>query len=427
MTLTPDYYHDSRPFDLLRTSTDERYLSAVDELMSLLKLKNTRLARESLLMLLVNLVRLASYRPTHFLYYSRDNNDWAAWNKREALPFNPFRISRKLVEVVDAMSEAGYVRHVIGHNPRQGDDKRWAVQSRIGLTPQLQAFIKVHRLRDATTHHASSYPVIQLRDAAGGAVYGAKRIPKVVARSEAFLRRYNAFMGEQDIQLDALNHGVFLDEVSVYRVFNRNDWKCGGRLAGAWWMSCGRELRKAVYMNGESVVELDYTAQHINLLYGLRGLALSTSDPYDIHGFNRDVVKAVCLRLINASDVEQAWQACRSEARRDVKAGRATVLAGEIDGCLSSLDDFEDGIVQAVRAKHSAIADDLCCDKGIGLMNLDSTVCLSVLESLTDQGIPCLSVHDSFLVPKSCEAGLRSAMVEAYASIGLRDYVPSIK
>ncbi|TKW60771.1 MAG: hypothetical protein DI628_07720 [Blastochloris viridis] len=425
MTLTPDYYHDSSPFNLLRTSMDERYLSAVDVLMPLLKLKDTRLARECLLMVLVNVVRLASYRPTHFLYYSRDNNDWTDLNRREALPFNPFRISRKLVEVVGAMADAGYLHHVIGHNPKPGE-VRWAVQSRMGLTPQLLAFIKVHRLRDVPTLHASSYPVIRMRDGDGGMVYGAKRMPKAVARSDVFLRRYNAFMAEQDIQLDAVDHGVFLDEVSVYRVFNRNDWQCGGRLAGAWWMNCGRELRKAIYVNGEPTVELDYAAQHINLLYGLRGLALPSSDPYALHGFKREVVKAVCLRLINASDVEQAWQACRSEALKDVKAQRASVLAAEIDGCLSSLTDFEDGIVQAIRAKHSAIADDLCCDKGIGLMNLDSFICLSVLERLTSHGIPCLSVHDSFLVAESHEADLRLAMVDAYGAVGLKDFVPCI-
>lgn len=429
MTLTPDYYHDSRPFNLLRTSSDARYVAAIDSLLPLLNLKDSSKTRQHLLLVLVNIVQVAAYRPGYFLYYSRNNNYWTALGKREARRFNPFRISRKLVEVIDALVEAGYLKHVGGYNARRKADKRWAVQSRIGLTPKLQAFIKVHGLTRASTHYAPTYPVIRLRGEGGEMIHDIsdRRMPKVVAQSEAIIRRYNAFMAEQELLLEVTDHGAFLDDVAVYRVFNRQDWKSGGRLAGAWWMNCDRAHRKAIYINDEATVELDYTAQHINLLYALRGLVLPKTDPYSINGFKRDAVKAVCLRLINAATVEQAWQACRSEALKDLKAKRNSILANEIDACLSSLEGFEDGIVQAIRSKHLPIADDFCSDKGIRLMNLDSTICLSVLNILTQQGIPCLSVHDSFLVQKSHEATLRNAMAEAYKGVGLGDYVPTIK
>lgn len=430
MTSNPDYYHDSRPFNLLRTSDDGRFNAAMDALLPELGLALTSINKLHLKALLVNVARLHRYRPTHYLYYTRNNNDWSKLAKPEARLFNPFGLSRKLVTVVDAMTKAGYLKHLEGFHQRDAEGKRWSVQSRMGLTPKLVNFLLWYDLVEVPTRYASSFPVIRQKNAKGELNLDplAKRIPADIRSSAAFIKAYNAFMAGHEVDIAKDGHGCFTDETSVYRVFNRGNWRKGGRFAGAWWMNCSREYRHAITLDGEETVELDYSGQHVNLLYALRGVALPKADPYAIQGLpSRELVKDVCFKLINAQTITQAWQACTSEARRDRKQGRQTALAKALDGALSSLDSFEAELVEPIQTKHQAIAGDFGQDMGVTLMRWDSDICQGVLQAMTKQGIPCLSVHDSFLVPVAHEDALRLAMVEAYHGVGLGAYVPAIK
>ena len=66
-------------------------------------------------------------------------------------------------------------------------------------------------------------------------------------------------------------------KTDIYRVFNEGQeanphFDKGGRLFGGWWMSVGEELRKAITINGQPTVELDYAECHPRMLYHLRGL-----------------------------------------------------------------------------------------------------------------------------------------------------------
>ena len=51
------------------------------------------------------------------------------------------------------------------------------------------------------------------------------------------------------------------------------------------------------------------------------------------------------------------------------------------------------------------------------MQNLDSRITEGILMRMTDMAIPCLPVHDSYIVPKQHEDRLRDVMVSEYRAV----------
>ncbi|WP_421714903.1 hypothetical protein [Alteromonas stellipolaris] len=66
------------------------------------------------------------------------------------------------------------------------------------------------------------------------------------------------------------------------------------------------------------------------------------------------------------------------------------------------------------EAKHKAIAGLLYSNAWQTLQNIDSKIANDVMDSLTQEAIPVIPVHDSFIVPESKAHQLRQAMHEQY-------------
>ena len=64
---------------------------------------------------------------------------------------------------------------------------------------------------------------------------------------------------------------------------------------------------------------------------------------------------------------------------------------------------------------------------GLRLQRVDSDLCAQVHREMRAQGIPVLSVHDSFITPRRAEPELRQTMEKAFlehwkkTSVGLKD------
>ena len=96
--------------------------------------------------------------------------------------------------------------------------------------------------------------------------------------------------------------------VNLYRVFNRGDFRYGGRFFGGEYQQMNKQERNEILLNGNKTVEADYSGLHLNMLYHLSGLEFLT-DPYlavsdDIE--LRKVLKLVALIAINAVKRDRA-------------------------------------------------------------------------------------------------------------------------
>jgi hypothetical protein len=191
----------------------------------------------------------------------------------------------------------------------------------------------------------------------------------------------------------------------VHRVFNRNDWRCGGRFYGGWWQGVGSEFRKRIHINGQPTVEIDYQALHVAILAAQHEVVLD-GDPYELEGGlvegldaarQRKLVKLLVLMSLNAKTKNAACSAFREAA--SVGSQAKSMKNKEL---LRVMDAFVE--------KHPFLAGDLCADRGIALMNKDSQIAAHILRVFTRHQIPVLSVHDSFIIDYSMARRLKIGM-----------------
>ena len=198
------------------------------------------------------------------------------------------------------------------------------------------------------------------------------------------------------------------DNKFVRRVFYRDDWNLGGRFHGGWWQSIKEDWRKQIYINDESTIEQDYSGLHINLLYGLQGLE-PQRDPYTLDnllGFSdaeqRKIVKGLALMGINALSPKATFSAFRQDQQ-----------TGSVEKSLK--DKQLKLLLEAFKEKHPAIADSICTDKGVELMQVDGRITAKVVNHFTKKNIPVLTIHDSYITPNSHTGELRRVMNDAVA------------
>ncbi len=198
----------------------------------------------------------------------------------------------------------------------------------------------------------------------------------------------------------------------VRRVFSRGSWEMNGRFYGAWWQLIPGELRKQIYINDTPTVEVDFKGLHVSLLSAEQGVILE-GDPYTLEGLElpgvpaalqRSLVKQLVLTALNAKDRKSAFQSFR-EGWPANHYGK-----GLVNDDLSVLLD-------AFTGQHPHLKELVCADQGIRLMNVDSRIAEKVHHHFTRQGIPVLSVHDSFIIDYTRVRELKQAMAEASAAV----------
>lgn len=210
----------------------------------------------------------------------------------------------------------------------------------------------------------------------------------------------------KNFDIEQLN--FVINQKKLYRVFNEKSFERGGRFYGALYQYMPKGFRKDIFINGEPTVELDYSAHHIRIPYHLEGidyrddpyLAL-TDDPEE-----RKIFKKLLLVALNATTEKKAIEAFRSEC---IETAWKTEL--------SLADESIRGLLARARDQHKRIAGFIHSGKGRMLQNLDSRITEAILMRMTDMGIPCLPVHDSYIVPRQHEDRLRDVMVEEYRAV----------
>jgi hypothetical protein len=207
---------------------------------------------------------------------------------------------------------------------------------------------------------------------------------------------------------------------SLYRIFN-GDFTSGGRFYRGWWQNIPRDLRKHITIDGESCSELDYSGQHLLLLYArggdeyrwLKGL---DDDPYALEGYGdevRDLLKVTTLILVNATHRHQAFQAIREKIHYDFP---------ELEPTTAFINPLIDGMME----KHSMVSQHFFSGSGGALQFQDSQIAAYVLTHMQAHGYVALPVHDSFVAPDRRLDQLYSLMKEAYRMLGVES-IPEIK
>lgn len=238
-----------------------------------------------------------------------------------------------------------------------------------------------------------------------------------------FLLGSQLFNHLQRIDVIPLNSNLF----TMKRVFS-GDLKTGGR-----WYSNFQNWRSyhrgALLINGEPTIELDYAGFHPRLLYHRAGIDMK-GDPYEKLGLKdeeRDAAKVALQAILNAGN--------RRGAIGSMKHWEEKCKNGHYEEALylpeiyyQKGEDGYDCFLEDIKEKLSDIAKDhFFKSPWKHLQYDDARMTGHIINVLGNVGIPVVSVHDSYVVPKRNEQRLRDVMRIAYRKYGRVEFDPVLK
>lgn len=330
--------------------------------------------------------------------YSRDRDFYASATRYQGLDYTYARVLRGVGEALDQGM-------IVEERALPGDHLRTGRQSRFQATPYLlSAFEDTPLIQDRRRE-----PLV-LRDADGTLVnYPETRLTRRMRQEIEGVRSY---LRDVRVELPENEHwrkgGRFVEAYSpkgggwatvvphpendLVRIFGRGRRGLDrhGRWYG-WWQSIPKARRKELRINGEFIVEPDFTCLHPTLLYAMRGEVLR-HDPYETGLYPRAEGKIALNVALNAKTVGAA-------------ASSLMHRPGWSHGW-----GYTHALLKAVVARNSLLARDIGADRGVELMRIDSDMARDVMRGCEKAGIGVLPVHDSFMAPRSSEATVTAIM-----------------
>ncbi|MFY0610770.1 MAG: hypothetical protein JXQ99_04525 [Hyphomicrobiaceae bacterium] len=184
------------------------------------------------------------------------------------------------------------------------------------------------------------------------------------------------------------------EKLRLYRVF-KGGWNLGGRLYGGWWQNMPSSDRAHIRIDGDDVVEHDFSHIHPTLMSAIADVKFDGKDPYVIDGFERKLVKRSFNILLNASTLLGARRAITQELQ---------TIGTEAPGSQAK------ELINAIQRHHPRFSHFWGTGLGLRLQSIDSDLCVRVLARMRAAGVVALPVHDSFIVPDRAASFLLQAM-----------------
>ena len=355
-----------------------------EEIFKFCGLKNRKETRISFEILLANLLECKNKRP---LMVSLFLPDWKHTMYGRA--------GANTINLITVLRKHGFLEIKKGYKmERQARKTRiWASEKLLEYCPEFSTAVIYDPVE-----------LVILRDA-DGKLKEYKDTAKT-DRIRTILKKANAINGKADIR-----YGRYKLHPFLHAIF-KEKFTMGGRLYTRGYRHYQRfsgEERQEITINGDPVIELDFSGMHPHLLYAKEGIQFF-GDPYGIVDDRpeaRPFLKRILLFLLNAKDEITAEQASNywlynhhqeREALKEIGITRARP------------------IINAFKISHKRIAHHFFNGKrtGMRIMNLDATIAVEIINSFAKQRKPILAIHDSFIVQEEFRDELNQTMQQTY-------------
>ena len=187
---------------------------------------------------------------------------------------------------------------------------------------------------------------------------------------------------------------IDFSSIRLYRIFSEGSFERGGRFYRGWWQQVPQKFRPYITIDGQKTVELDYRRYHISIAYALLGLPLQ-GDPYNIHPkVSEKITKDAINRMLNAKGT----------------------IENDPDFSPSHCGMHWATFINYLKDQHRPLVENKIwgCGYGLTLQYQDSLVAEKVLLHFANQAIPCLPIHDSFIVAEQYREELEHTMKRIY-------------
>ena len=337
--------------------------------------------------------------------------------------YNALHISKHIIRVINRLVEAGLV--VLAKGSYGGAGVGGNRTTRIRASDALRNMFQGSRVtRDDITRIAAQECVILRGPDDRLQEYDDS---DETNRQREELRAYNLVLANHFIDVGALEqprlitgqdhgHDVFqqIDHHHhfIRRIYSRGDWQCNGRFYGGWWQLIGSDHRSSILIDDTPTIEVDFKGLHLQILGAERGVELPT-DPYELPlgtvsgapaELQRKLLKKLILTALNARDRNSAFRSFRDSWPKNHLGKTMT-------------DNNLEALMAAFLEQSPFFGDAMFADQGIRLMNIDGRIAERVHRHFTEQNVPVLSVHDSFIVDYTHVAELKRVMAEASEAV----------
>lgn len=235
------------------------------------------------------------------------------------------------------------------------------------------------------------------------------QLSRIESRLHKWLHEINLFSRDYPMLLMKFPSSRTIFRPNLRMIFNET-LRFGGRVYadGGDYQNIPRADRKRLWLSGQWVVEPDFSAHHVRLVYAMANLRYSEihadGDPYyleiDRNQVDRSICKGIVLVAINCDSKNQALSAYRSKA-----------AGGEFPES-SNIGQIYDAFLNKHQPIQKWFANGK--DKGLRLHKIEGEIMVRAMHTLMKQRLPSFPMHDSLLVPESAEGAAIIAMEQAY-------------
>lgn len=296
--------------------------------------------------------------------------------------YNKFNInSRKLYSVLDFLKEQDYIEIYKGFSSK--------ISYLTRVIPTKKLFNDLKNVDLLSISNDKNMERIILKDQKKKYIdYKENRNTKYFRK---FILDYEKFLNSQEIVFNKKKYNIFYK-----RIFNNDVFNLGGRFYSRY-QNLKQNERQNCLINGDDVVELDYSGLHINMLYAKENLKFE-GDVYTIKGYEkyRDIFKVLLQIVLNAKNRKSAYSGMNKHLIGNGMKGEAKKLFSEFE------------------KKHEPIKKYFFSGIGLKLQYEDSQMVFDILKIALKRKIPVLPIHDSFITPRKHKDFLYKLMNEVY-------------
>lgn len=316
----------------------------------------------------------------------------------------------RIIKAIDYLEEEELLNNVRGQGARNPEN--WSPSYVVPTGKFLEWWMEGQYMKQSEEDYMKDYQVVELRDEYKNSL--PFRLNNDIADTIDTVKQLNKLLDGFEIR-DKNNETL----INFYcRVFNESFDK-GGRFYKADILNLSNKsdnTRLDVTINGEQVVEVDYSSLHFRIAAALEQM-YPEDVPMDMYSeiledpsnrVNRGIVKYSVNVLFNCRDEGTALKAIQQKINSMDKEEKDNYTLGNARSvyCL-----FKDEYYQFT---HLFCRED---SYGLTLQNLDSNLANNILKKMIDKNIPCLPVHDSFVVRQSDIDTLYELMGDEFRSM----------
>jgi hypothetical protein len=249
-----------------------------------------------------------------------------------------------------------------------------------------------------------------------------RAINDYLAKQAICLHMSNEHLADLGREHSGIEFPLIFTHVALRRIFSRGSLTKGGRFYGGWWEGIPSKYRPYLTINGLACGEVDFRELHPRLLYMLNNQPIPPGDLYD-DGW-RDAQSPHYDHkhepyLSRRKLFKTTFNALLNDENGHFRLDKADYQVAKRFGLNLPR------IRQILFRKHPLLKGVHRSGIGLDLQFMDSRVAERVMLTLMEKDIPCLPVHDSYLVPRHQVSELISAMRVAFEAV--TGYVPALK